>query len=341
MKTHIEIYNRRYLGTKTKLLDFIESIVNENCEEKSSFVDLFAGTGTVAQHFNRENNKIIVNDLLKSNYFSYVSWLSNLPYDESKVLKIISELNAINFIENKENYFSKNFGNTYFSLENAFLIGEIREKIEQYKDDLLFREKAILIISLIYAADKVANTFGHYEAYRKKLDDYEKIHLLMPNIKNNLNNHNQVYNKDANILVKEIKADIFYIDPPYNSRQYSDAYHLLENIANWNKPDVFGVAKKMSNRKDTKSEYCKIKASVFFDDLIQNINGKYILVSYNNMGTKGAGRSQAKLSDEDIVNSLEKRGNVEVFEKDFSAFTAGKTDIQNHKERIFLCKIKI
>ena len=35
------------------------------------------------------------------------------------------------------------------------------------------------------------------------------------------------------------------IDPPYNSRQYCDAYHLLENVARWEKPDVYGVAKKM------------------------------------------------------------------------------------------------
>ena len=34
--------------------------------------------------------------------------------------------------------------------------------------------------------------------------------------------------------------DVIYIDPPYNSRQYCDAYHLLENVARWNKPEVFG-----------------------------------------------------------------------------------------------------
>ena len=40
-----------------------------------------------------------------------------------------------------------------------------------------------------------------------------------------------------NELVKNYKkADIAYIDPPYNSRQYEDAYHLLENVAEWKKP---------------------------------------------------------------------------------------------------------
>ncbi|MDR2589659.1 MAG: DNA adenine methylase [Oscillospiraceae bacterium] len=44
------------------------------------------------------------------------------------------------------------------------------------------------------------------------------------------------------------------MDPPYNSRQYCDAYHLLENIARWEKPEVSGVARKM-DRTNLKSDY--------------------------------------------------------------------------------------
>lgn len=53
-----------------------------------------------------------------------------------------------------------------------------------------------------------------------------------------------ISNLDANEFIKTVKADLVYIDPPYNSRQYCDAYHLLENVAVWNKPKVYGVAKK-------------------------------------------------------------------------------------------------
>ena len=49
------------------------------------------------------------------------------------------------------------------------------------------------------------------------------------------------------------RVKMIYIDPPYNSRQYSDAYHLVENIARWKKPEVFGVARKM-DRKAIKEE---------------------------------------------------------------------------------------
>ena len=59
----------------------------------------------------------------------------------------------------------------------------------------------------------------------------------------NSNKNNKCYNIDALEIARTIKHDLVYMDPPYNSRQYSDAYHLLENIAQWKKPEVFGVAK--------------------------------------------------------------------------------------------------
>lgn len=36
---------------------------------------------------------------------------------------------------------------------------------------------------------------------------------------------NKSYNLDSNQLVKDIKADITYIDTPYNNRQYASNYH--------------------------------------------------------------------------------------------------------------------
>ena len=149
---------------------------------------------------------------------------------------------------------------------------------------------------------------------------------------------NEIYNMDSNELAKKIKADIVYIDPPYNSRQYGDAYHLLENVAEWKKPKVYGVAKKM-DRSKIKSNYCTNKASNAFKDLIKNCNCKYIIVSYNNMGQKGNARSQAKISDTEILEILNQKGKVKVFEQDFNFFTTGKTHIDNHKERLFLCEV--
>ncbi|MBU4457771.1 MAG: DNA adenine methylase, partial [Candidatus Omnitrophica bacterium] len=35
------------------------------------------------------------------------------------------------------------------------------------------------------------------------------------------------------------KCDVAYIDPPYNARQYINFYHVLENLAKWEKPVEF------------------------------------------------------------------------------------------------------
>ena len=130
-----------------------------------------------------------------------------------------------------------------------------------------------------------------------------------------------------------------YLDPPYNSRQYCDAYHVLENVARWEKPKVFGVAKKM-DRTALKSAYCTREATQAFADLIEKINARYILLSYNNMENKGNERSNAKLADTDIMRILGKKGEVLVFEEDYKAFTTGKSNIQDNAERLFLCICK-
>ncbi|MCI8273149.1 MAG: Dam family site-specific DNA-(adenine-N6)-methyltransferase [Clostridia bacterium] len=336
----LDINNRRYLGSKNKLLGFIEKIIEENCSEYNSFLDIFGGTGVVANAFNKENKKIYINDILKSNYCSYKAWFSNEEFDSKKIENIIYKYNAIDDV--KDNYFSENFGNKYFSMEDSKKIGMIREDIEtKFKNkEINSREKSILITSLLYSVDRIANTVGHYDAYIKK-DKINNCFKMIPlDIKeDNRNIGNEIYNMDCNELAKKIKSDIVYIDPPYNSRQYSDAYHLLENLAEWKKPEVFGVARKM-DRTGLKSEYCTIKATKVFKDLVDNLEAKYILVSYNNMGEKGVGRSQAKISDKEIIEILESKGNVKVFETNYNTFTTGKTKIENHKERIFFCEVK-
>jgi adenine-specific DNA-methyltransferase len=334
------IKNRRYLGSKAKLLNFIDEVVKNNCGPVDSMVDLFAGTGNVAWHFNTRNRKIIVNDILFSNVVFYHAFFGKEEIDEKKLVSLIAEYNSIKG-DLPKNYFSKNFSNTYFSDANCRKIGYIREDIQKRFESggITYRESCYLLTSLLYAMDKIANTVGHYDAYRLHGDlerDLVLETLSLP--RKGINDNNEIYQEDANELVKKIKADLVYIDPPYNSRQYCDAYHVLENVASWKKPKVYGVARKM-DRSELKSKYCTNSAPKQFDGLVSNINAKYILVSYNNMGTKGAGRSQAKISDSDIISSLEKRGTVKVFETDFNQFTAGKTDIHGHKERLFLCLV--
>lgn len=328
------INNRRYLGNKYKLNEFIQTTILKECGDFATFADLFAGTGAVASLF--QDKHLIVNDILFSNYVCHQTWFGTEEYSKNKIINYINKYNQT--LVQTDNYVSKNFADTYFSKKNCKKIGYIREDINNnFKNgNLNFREQCILITSLLYAMDKIANTCGHYDAYRKNGELEKDLVLGMPEIKKT-NLLNELYNEDINKLVKIISADVVYLDPPYNSRQYCDAYHLLENIAQWKKPEVYGVAKKM-NRTSLKSDYCTINAVKAFEDLISNINAKYIVLSYNNMAEKGNERSNAKLSDDDIYRTLSTKGEVKTFEQEYKAFSTGKSNIEENAERLFICK---
>ena len=272
-----------------------------------------------------------------SNYICNYAWFGAEEYDPQIIIDCVVRYNALTDLE--DNYMTDNFADTYFSRDDCAKIGYIREDIEVLykKGDINTRERAILITSLLYAMDKIANTCGHYDAYRKGVEFDKSLELYVPMANRQNNPNNQCFNMDSNELVKNIEADLVYIDPPYNSRQYCDAYHLLENVARWEKPEVFGVARKM-DRSTMKSKYCTQSATEAFEQLIGDIKAKYILLSYNNMAEKGNDRSNAKISDQDIMRILEKKGEVKVFSESYKAFTTGKSDIDDNQERLFLCR---
>ncbi|WP_077858937.1 Dam family site-specific DNA-(adenine-N6)-methyltransferase [Clostridium sp. BL-8] len=330
-----EINNRRYLGNKYKLIPFIIKVVNDECKDINTVADIFSGTGAVASAFS--NKKIITNDIMYSNYICNYAWFGSESFSQDKIVNIIVGYNSIDI--NEENYMTQNFANTFFSLKDCAKIGYIREDIENLfnSNKINLRERAILIMSLMYAMDKIANTCGHYDAYRKGINFDKHLELYVPTPDANNNKNNMCFNTDANELVRSIEADLVYIDPPYNSRQYCDAYHLLENVARWEKPAVHGVARKM-DRTLLKSNYCTIKATEAFEDLVNNIKAKYILFSYNNMAEKGNERSNAKISDKDIFRILSKKGKIKVFSEEYKAFTTGKSNISGNEERLFLCE---
>lgn len=333
--TTTKINNRRYLGNKYRLLPFITDVIAKECGGFETFADIFAGTGAVSSAYT--DKQIITNDILYSNYLCHLTWFSDEKFDSKKISDYTNYFNTD--LPSEDNYMTENFSNTYFSKKVCSKIGFIREFIEKEfnAQKINQKERAMLITSLLYGLDKIANTCGHYDAYRQNVKLTDNLVLAVPEPNLNLK-HNQCFNCDTNELVKKISADVVYIDPPYNSRQYCDAYHLVENIARWEKPKVFGVAKKM-DRTALKSKYCTRSAPEAFDDLIENLKAKYIVVSYNNMARKGNDRSNARISDTEIIATLEKKGKVDVFSEQFKAFTTGKSEHLDNEERLFVCKV--
>ena len=149
---YFSINNRRYLGNKYKLNEFIKNTIEKECEYFETFADLFAGTGSVASLF--QDKHLIVNDILFSNYVCHQTWFGTEKYSKNKIISYINKYNQT--LVQTDNYVSKNFADTYFSKKNCKKIGYIREDIDNnFKNgNLNFREQCILITSLLYAMIK-------------------------------------------------------------------------------------------------------------------------------------------------------------------------------------------
>ena len=335
----LQINNRRYIGSKNSLLSNIEKVIKKYYKNYDFVLaDLFAGTGVVGNYFANKGSKVIVNDLLFSNYVAYNTWLSDDKYDINKVEKLINEYNSLNPDDLKDNYFSEKFGNKYFHVNDAKIIGFIREDIEEKRKKITEREFYILLTSLMYETDKIANTCGHFESFLNKKPKERGVQLRVPDIKV-LKQKNEIFCKDANQLVREVEADVFYIDPPYNARQYVNFYHVLENLALWQKPEELEGNSMKFKRKHLKSDYSKAKAPEVFEDLINNIKGKLIVVSYNNTYDAKSGASNNKISEKQIEDILTKKGKLTKIEIDYKFFNAGKTNLKNHKEYLYVCEV--
>ncbi|MGI9255758.1 MAG: DNA adenine methylase [Salinispira sp.] len=332
---HFQLRNRRYIGNKNRLIEWIFSILDKEIDKEcagKSFTDIFAGTGIVASIAGKHFDEIILNDFLHSNYAIYKAFFGRGRYEADKIVSMINTYNTINGGDVDENYFSLNFGGKYFSENSAKIIGFVRKNIEENKNSLTEREYSMLVASLLYSADKIANTVGHYDAYFKKeaIADTFCMRPIDPVAVGNA----LIFREDANVLAKNIKTDIVYIDPPYNSRQYSRFYHVLETLTKWDKPELYGVA--LKPEPENMSDYCRVTAKDRFNELVRDIDTQYLVVSYNNTYTSKSNSSQNKITLKEITDILGARGKTKIFEKEYRHFNAGNTDFRNHKEYLFV-----
>lgn len=331
----IALESRRYIGSKAKLIDWIMKTIKEETDDVHTFFDVFAGTGVVTKAALNSFDYVFTNDFLYSNNLIYRAFFGDGDFDEIKIGDLLDRYNEIDPSAIPENYFSINFGGKYFEHEVAKLVGYIRQDIEDKKESLTEKEYCILIATLIYNIDKLANTVGHFEAYIKKPIKHQPLRLRM--IKAESYDNIEIFKQDSNLLAKGLTADIAYIDPPYNSRQYCRFYHVYETLVKWDMPQLYGVALKPAP--ENMSRYCTSHAVDAFEDLIFSLNVKYIAVSYNNTYNSKSSSSENKITLEQIQSILEKCGPTHIYECSHPFFNAGKTDFSDHKELLFITTV--
>ncbi len=327
--------SRRYIGCKTKLVDWIFSLIDEHTHDVHSFCDIFAGTGVVAHRALQKYERVVVNDFLYSNNVMYRAFFAPGEWSEEKVQNIIDVFNAINPSKIGENYFSKNYGGKYFYHDTAKIVGFIRGRLKIMQPDLTDKEYAILMASLIYSIDRHANTMGHFDAYHHKAPAVHRF--LMRMIDAEAFEGVEIYRDDANQLSRHIDIDLTYLDPPYNSRQYSRFYHVYENLVQWKKPQLYGTA--LKPKEENMSDYCRNAALAAFTDLVSHIKSRYLVVSYNNTYHSKSSSSENKIKLEQLEEVLSRCGRTQVFNHEFKAFNSGKTEFDDHREYLFITEV--
>lgn len=327
--------SRRYIGCKTKLVDWIFNLIDKHTRDVHSFCDIFAGTGVVAHKALQKYERVVVNDFLYSNNIMYHAFFAPDEWNVGRVKNIINDFNAVNPSNVRDNYFSKNFGGKYFYHDTAKMVGYIRERLKNIRPQLTSKEYAVLIASLIYSIDRHANTMGHFDAYSHKAPAAHQFQMQMIDVESY--NGVEIFQEDANRLARHINIDLTYLDPPYNSRQYSRFYHVYENLVQWKKPQLFGTALKPKEEK--MSDYCRAAALTAFTDLISHIQSRYLVVSYNNTYHSRSSSSENKIKLEQLEEVLNKCGKTQVFNHEFKAFNSGKTEFDDHREYLFITEV--
>lgn len=189
----------------------------------------------------------------------------------------------------------------YFLPDNAKRLGKILALIKRWYDSELISEMEcyILIACVIEEVTLNANVNGTFHDFnRKKLYPNAEVKLSLKPIMFNIvetPKEYYVFRQDSNTLKDndkfkciDISESVLYIDPPYNFRQYSAYYHLINFIAKYCEIDNvlkyaegFEYVRGQNMSDNFNSQYCYRDSFISaLRELILGIKSKHIVISY-------------------------------------------------------------
>lgn len=315
----------RYIGSKTRILDFISDTVSQTYGSVDGAViaDLFAGTCSVAEMFKKQNAQIITNDYL---HFSYALQIAKIKCNEEPQSKIpyseaLSRLNALDGIDGfffkeytLEGTAQAQFSRNYFDSDNARKIDAICLQLASWMRDEMISEDMFYLLSasLVDAITKVSNTSGTYGAFLK-IDDqrkYKSLELFPYQFTDN-GQINEAYCMDIVELIDKISGNILYLDPPYNGRQYPPYYHILETAVLYDEPEIYGITGRRPYQ-ELLSPFCmKDKALPAMLDIVQRAKFTDIYISYSTDGI---------MDYKELCNALAVVGDVKCYFKPYRRY---------------------
>jgi adenine-specific DNA-methyltransferase len=182
---------------------------------------------------------------------------------------------------------------------------------------------AILLTSLIDAADRVDSTTGVQMAYVKEWAprSFNPLELREPKL---FVGPGRAIRGDARLVVRQLpKVDLAYLDPPYNQHRYFTNYHIWETLVAWDTPEPYGIACKRLDSRDepTKSVFnAKRQMPAALRQVIADLNADSVVLSYNN---------ESWVTLEDLVEMCSVHGYVGVLAFDSKRYVGAQIGIYN------------
>lgn len=203
-------------------------------------------------------------------------------------------------------------------------IDAIRERIEA--EPLPYELRAILLTSLMEAADRVDSTCGVQMSFLKRwsLRSYKPLKLRVPKLlPRAMSGKGDAFRADASEMLDQLSADIAYLDPPYNQHKYIGNYHIWESLVLWDKPEVYGVARKRLDVRDRLSDFnSRRKILKALQTVIDDLDVSHLVVSFNNEG---------HITKDEMIDLLSRRGEVVVLAQDFRRYVGAQIGIHNQQ----------
>ncbi|MDX1577896.1 MAG: DNA adenine methylase [Gemmatimonadota bacterium] len=307
----------KYIGSKRVLIPRIVTAI-EALPDVETVLDLFSGTSRVGHALKRAGYTVTAND-----HLAYAATLARC-YVEADAGAIADEVREV--IETLrgarpvDGYVTEVFcrESRYFHPKNGRRIDGIREAIDRM--DLSEVVRAVALVSLMEAADRVDSTTGVQMAYLKKWAPraHNDLELRMPDI---LAGPGAAHRMDALEAAARIEADVAYVDPPYNQHSYMGNYHIWETLVRWDRPEYYGVACKRIECRSYRSPFNrKREIRGAMRAVIEALRAKYIVVSFNDEGYLGR---------EELEEMLSSRGHVRTVPIDHKRYVGAQIGIHN------------
>ena len=277
----------KYAGSKRKLIPHILQLAGK--VDARTVLDGFSGTTRVSQALAKSGYRVLCNDVAVWSEVFGTCYLLN-DKQPTSYSELIQHLNSLQPVDG---WFTEHYGGLPnggcaaqadglkkpWQIHNTRKLDAIREEIERLA--LSPVDKAVALTSLIRALDQVDSTLGHFVSYLQDWSprSYNALVLRVPKVFVAEEEH-RVYRRDIFDLVPAIEADLAYFDPPYGSNndkmppsrvRYASYYHLWTTLCLYDKPPLFGKAKRRQDTSDT------IAGSVF-ENFRRNENGRFIAV---------------------------------------------------------------